>query len=79
MGGVELSCGNEPGLGLWQLWQAGSGQMPVVPFLELFFIHILLAQASGRRPGKCWCGAWQLERLLKEREHTPVGPSAGVH
>lgn len=38
MGGVELSCGNEPGLGLWQLWPAGSGQMPVVPFLELFFL-----------------------------------------
>lgn len=51
MGGAELSCGNEPGIDLWQLRPA-VGACPLSLSWSLFFIHIPLAQASGRRPGK---------------------------
>lgn len=61
MGGVELSCGNGPGLGLWQLWPAGSGHMPAVAFLELFLFAFLWPWLLGGGLGNVGAelGSWR--------------------
>lgn len=60
--GLGLACGGCA----WQWTHACFP--PMCPFLGAVLTHIPLAQAAGKRPGKLWCGAWQLESLVRVGE-----------
>lgn len=72
VGRVELSCGNGPGFGRWQLWPAGKWTHARCPFLGAVLIHIPLAPGFweggglgnvGVEPGS-WREAAEGERVL---------------